>query len=198
MKEVMDDILSKFPKQNRVVVGIDGLSRSGKTTLVNNMCERVTEREVIVIHIDDFIVSRNKRYGTGYEEWFEYYYLQWDVSYLRDHLFDKVKQTSELTLQRYDEKSDTHTSYVQLIPENALVLIEGVFIQREEWRGYLEYVIYLECSRRARFERESEETKKNLKKFYNRYWKAEDYYFEKVDPVLHADFVLDNGTSPSK
>ena len=36
--------------------------------------------------------------------------------------------------------------------------------------------------------RESEETQKNLSKFQNRYWKAEDYYLESETPTGEGGF----------
>ena len=44
-----------------------------------------------IFHIDDHIVERNKRYHTGYEEWYEYYYLQWDIAYLQKKFFKSYK-----------------------------------------------------------------------------------------------------------
>lgn len=43
-----------------------------------------------------------------------------------------------------------------------------------------------------RFNRECEVTKTNLKKFLNRYWKAEDYYMEVETPLEQADIVIQN------
>ncbi len=45
-----------------------------------------------IFHIDDHIVERNKRYNTGFEEWYEYYYLQWDIEWLRQKFFQKLQK----------------------------------------------------------------------------------------------------------
>ncbi|MCA0987641.1 hypothetical protein LCM09_10085 [Alkalihalobacillus algicola] len=198
----LSTILSKVQKEKRIVIGIDGLSRSGKTTLVKKMRQGApcSDREIVVIHLDDYIEVRKARYNTGHEEWVEYYRYQWDVPYLRDQLFKKVKVASELKLKRYDEQSDSHFLEECPLPDAAIILIEGVFLQRIEWRDYFDYMIYLECPRGTRFLRESEETQKKLAKFNERYWKAEDYYLEQVAPKENADLVLNspyNGTSPS-
>ena len=44
------------------VVAIDGLSGAGKTTLVSHLNN---EPSVYVLHIDDYIVERDRRYETG-------------------------------------------------------------------------------------------------------------------------------------
>ena len=51
-------------------------------------------------------------------------------------------------------------------------------------------MVYLDCPRETRFLRESPETQKNLSKFKNRYWKAEDYYLETELPKDRADVVI--------
>jgi uridine kinase len=63
-----------------------------------------------------------------------------------------------------------------LIPNDCVVIIEGVFLQRKEWREFFDYIVYLDCPRETRFLREGEIVKGNIEKFRNRYWKAEDYY----------------------
>lgn len=190
----LSDIRFMLSKEKRVIIGIDGLSRSGKTTFVNKMRHEVNriDREILVLHLDDYIVARKERYNTSNEDWYEYYALQWDIHYLRDQLFKKVRVASTLRLQRYDEQSDSHTLEEISIHDAAVIVIEGVFLQRKEWRDYFDYVIYLDCPRRTRFLRESERTQKNLTKFQDRYWKAEDYYLMEQSPMENADVVINS------
>ncbi|MFZ3579156.1 hypothetical protein [Virgibacillus sp. DJP39] len=124
---------------------------------------------ICTFHIDDYIVERKRRYNTGYEEWYEYYHLQWDVKWLKDNLFKKLKTSKELCLLTYDNHSDAQNLQVVKIPETCLIIIEGVFLQRREWRSYYDYMIYLDCPRDKRFNRESGETQINIGKFRNRY-----------------------------
>ncbi len=55
----------------RFVLGIDGLSRLGKTTLVKQLEQKLKQKgaSFYIFHIDDHIVERNKRYHTKFEEW---------------------------------------------------------------------------------------------------------------------------------
>ncbi|WP_175989192.1 kinase [Bacillus sp. Marseille-Q1617] len=174
------------------VIGIDGLSRSGKTTYVNELGKMLEENhtDYMCLHMDDYIEKRNKRYNTGFEEWKEYYYLQWDVEYLRKNMFAKLKNFSRLTLQYYDNESDVHVSKTMKLPSSGVILIEGVFLQRKEWKGFFDYLIYLDCERETRFRRESEYTQTQTEKFKKRYWKAEDYYMKSVQPAANADYVI--------
>ena len=43
------------------------------------------------------------------------------------------------------------------IPIVGVIVIEGVFLQRKEWRDFFHYMVYLDCPRETRFLRESPE-----------------------------------------
>lgn len=184
--------IMKTHRENRFILGIDGLSRSGKTTFVANLKENMQQESIPfhIFHIDDHIVERNKRYDTGFEEWYEYYYLQWDIEWLRQKFFRKLQNETKLNLSFYNDEIDLCEMKKVQIPIVGVIVIEGVFLQRKEWRDFFHYMVYLDCPRETRFLRESEETQKNLSKFENRYWKAEDYYLETELPKDRADLVI--------
>jgi uridine kinase len=184
--------IMKKHKENRFILGIDGLSRSGKTTFVTNLKENMKQESIPfhIFHIDDHIVERNKRYHTGYEEWYEYYYLQWDIESLRQKFFQKLQTETKLNLPFYNNVIDSCEMKKVQIPIVGVIVIEGVFLQRKEWRDFFHYMVYLDCPRETRFLRESEETQKNLSKFENRYWKAEDYYLESETPQKRANLLI--------
>lgn len=184
--------IMKKHKENRFILGIDGLSRSGKTTFVTNLKENMKQESIPfhIFHIDNHIVERNKRYDTGFEEWYEYYYLQWDIEWLRQKFFRKLQNETKLNLPFYHDETDLCEMKKVQIPIVGVIVIEEVFLQRKEWRDFFHYMVYLDCPRETRFLRESPETQKNLLKFENRYWKAEDYYLETELPKDRADLVI--------
>lgn len=115
-------LLEKIPKieqGQKVVIGIDGLSRSGKTTIVRKIEQYIQEKNILfcVLHIDDYIVERERRYNTGHEEWYEYYKLQWDVEWLKENLFKKLKKSNELQLITYDNSSNVQKIHSVKIPQ---------------------------------------------------------------------------------
>jgi uridine kinase len=185
-------------QHDRFILGIDGLSRSGKTTLVNNLKEwlKTEGHPALIFHLDNYIEDRKKRYNTGNEEWYEYYSLQWDAEYLKQELFSKLHTEKELTLSFYDEQNDSHFLKHTSIPRKCLIIIEGVFLQRPEWKINLDYIVFLDCSREERFKREKEVTRQKMDKFKNRYWKAEDHYLETVRPLEGADLVISQPVQP--
>ena len=191
------NITNKIPKLEqgqRIILGIDGLSRSGKTTLTNKVVQHLKDKNIPVclFHIDDYIVEKKERYETGYEKWYEYYNLQWNVKWLKENLFQQLKKSKELQLLTYDYGSDTQRLEITEIPDTCVIIIEGVFLQRKDWRNFYDIIIYLESSREMRFNRESEATQSNIEKLQNRYWKAEDYYMKVETPLAQATLVIQN------
>ncbi|MFA2811419.1 hypothetical protein EXW39_15220 [Bacillus mycoides] len=182
----------KEHKDKRFIIGIDGLSRSGKTTLVKKLEENMKRNGISfhIFHIDDHITERNERYNTGFEEWYEYYNLQWDIDWLLRNLFQKLQSDIELELPFYHDGTDSCEMKEIQLPLVGVIIVEGVFLQRKEWRDFFHYMVYLDCSRETRFLRESPETQKNLSKFQSRYWKAEEYYWEAESPRDRADLVI--------
>lgn len=186
------NIISDQQGRPRFVLGIDGLSRSGKTTFADDLRELLiqNQKHVCLFHIDDYIVQRRKRYNTGYAEWHEQYHLQWDVKYLRENLFSKVRESHEITLQSYNLELDEQFQKTVCIPPACIIIIEGVFLQRPEWRGFFDYLVYFDCPRELRFSREDKSVQDNIEKFRNRYWKAEDYYLNSTHPVERSDMII--------
>ena len=189
--QLINAILSLHVRQ-RFILGIDGLSRSGKTTFAENLRDVLSQaqKDVCLFHLDDHIVDRTNRYNTGHEEWYEHYNLQWNVEYLRESLFTKVRKGGEVTTQFYNAELGQQLTKTVLIPSKCVVIIEGVFLQRSEWREFFDYLVYLDCPRDVRFNREQENTRRNIEKFRNRYWKAENHYLNFVRPLEHADMLI--------
>ncbi|WP_226584820.1 kinase [Halobacillus litoralis] len=183
----------KASKGQRLVVGIDGLSRSGKTSFVGQLMKDFHLDSIVVFHMDDLIVERSKRYGTGHAEWYEYYSLQWDVQWVRDEFLHSLKRDPKITVPVYKHELDIHKRKTYQLPDNGLIIVEGVFLQRKEWRDLFDFIVFLDCPRQTRFSREKESVQKMHQKFEQRYWKAEEHYLQVERPRRHADVVIDNG-----
>ncbi|TKD71255.1 kinase [Pseudalkalibacillus hwajinpoensis] len=189
---VFNHLLKNRKSAHPCIIGIDGLSRSGKTTFVRHFENELNQQSVryITFHIDDHIVERRRRYNTGNEEWVEYYYLQWDIEWLKNNFFKKMKKQTRLQLPYYNQLDDVQVLQSVDIGEVEFIIVEGVFLQREEWRPAFDTVLFLDCNKERRFARENERTRKEIEKFQNRYWKAEEHYIRKVNPLDQADLIV--------
>lgn len=180
------------------IVGIDGLGGAGKTIYASEIYHYISQRVPIsVIHLDDHIVQRNKRYNTGHPEWYEYYYLQWDIERLTKELFSRLHNNpKEINLPFYSMKDDSITHKKIDVHPQGITIIEGVFLQRNEWREYFDFVIYLTCPFEVRKERVLTrdayigDNSEVLDKYKKRYWLAEEYYLKNINPQKRANLVV--------
>ncbi|WP_404443169.1 hypothetical protein LG307_14215 [Sutcliffiella horikoshii] len=188
----ISNLISLAKSDQRYILAIDGLSRSGKTTFVEHLSKHLKKEdtEFFIFHIDDYIVNRSQRYNTGFEEWYEYFYLQWDVEWLRNNFFEKHRDCNHVELPYYNNATDCYETRTIKLPKVGLFIIEGVFLQRHEWKDCYNQILFLDCPREKRFASESEATKLNREKFKKRYWKAEEYYTNTFSPLNNADIII--------
>lgn len=97
-----------------------------------------------------------------------------------------------MNLPFYDNTSDTQNIRVINLPPTCLIVIEGVFLQRKEWKDIYDYTLYIDCSREERFSREHKNVQNNIEKFIKRYWKAEEYYINTEYPEKQANLIIRN------
>lgn len=194
--EIVNQFQQRTLKNRPYLIGIGGLSGAGKTSLVNQLESELKHLcKIVVIHIDDLIVKRNNRYNTGYEEWYEYYYLQWDVELLTEVLFKGISNHTELTLPFYEKSIDKMIHKTISLTPDSIILMEGVFLQRKEWKGFYDCTIFIDCPREIRYERVRKrdkyigDTHEILDKYKRRYWLGEDHYLKMENPIESANKV---------
>lgn len=198
MEDLIRQIENRYKQhdQNRpFIIALDGLSGSGKTTLVHQLKSNFDN--TLIIHIDDHVVENTKRYNTGHEEWFEYYHLQWDPIYLRDNLFKKLNNNhSDIHLMFYEREKDTLKNKSIELTSKSIVIVEGIFLLRKEWKDFYDYIVFLDCPQEIRHERALDRDayigsfEERLRKYKERYWIAEDYYMDTEKPMKQAHYIL--------
>lgn len=195
---VHEQFQSRTYHNRPLLIGVDGLGGAGKTTFVEEVKRKLKEEHCLVevIYLDDHIVEKEKRYDTGHPEWYEYVHLQWDSSELVNCLFTPLHQGNCLNLPFYDKVTDSITYKKMDVLANRIVLIEGIFLQRNEWRQFFDSVIFLNCPFEVRKERVLTRDayigndQERLKKYTERYWPGEQHYLETIDPINRADLVI--------
>ncbi|PIC70108.1 uridine kinase [Sporosarcina sp. P16b] len=200
--ETAETLYNQFlnrPNKNRpLIVGLDGLGGAGKTTFVKMVKQKLKgyNCKVNIVHLDDHIVEKNKRYHTGYEEWYEFYYLQWDIDGLLNTFLKSLYNSEHLHLSFYDKSTDSISNRQVDVLAGSIVLIEGIFLQRKEWKIFFDYVIFLNCPFELRKERVLNrdsyigEYQDRLKKYTERYWLGEKHYLDTINPYSIADLVI--------
>ncbi|MEK5037535.1 uridine kinase [Sporosarcina sp. FSL K6-3457] len=178
-----------------LLIGIDGLGGSGKTTYALNLLGQL--KNAIVIHLDDFVHTREVRYNDQFEEWYCYYHVQWRYDYLIEKLLKPLKSGLAVrdAIELYDKPTDSYRMRIFDIPVGATVIVEGIFLQRPELRGYFDKVIYLETNQETRMARALDRdsyiggSEDIIRHYEQRYFPAEDIYVEQCNPLEMADAV---------
>lgn len=193
-----DQFLNRSKKDRALIVGVDGLGGAGKTTFTRRVEQELIEADynVNIFHLDDHIVEMSKRYQTGHEEWYEYYYLQWDIKGIITNLLEPLHNCHHTLLPFYDKSTDSISTKRIDIVANSIVLIEGVFLQRKEWRNFFDFIVFVDCPFELRQQRVLNrdsyigDFQVRFKKYSERYWVGEKHYIKTVKPASIADLVI--------
>lgn len=81
------------------------------------------------------------------------------------------------------------------MPTSAIIIVEGVFLQRKQWRSYFDFKIFLDCTQELWFKRVLGrdvylvDYQARVNKYKRRYWLAEDYDLNEERPIENADYI---------
>lgn len=191
-------------KTHPVRVGIDGPDGSGKTILRSELAAVLRERgaDVVEATVDDFHYPQAIRYAMGRDSWEGYWAGAFDYAHLITDLLGPLGPRGNLN---YRTKSHDLTADLPIDGEwldaspDAILLVDGVLLQRRELIGSLDLVIYVDVPFEEAYKRlavregfpTDPEARSNL-----RYTETQRHYLRTCTPVDRADIVVDN-TDPA-
>lgn len=201
MNTLINLILSHKNVGSPLVVGINGIDTSGKTMFSKNLEKHLQalNYEVQMIHIDDFHNPKSIRY-SGEDEVSNYFYQSFDYNRLISEILNPMKYEKKLskTYMALNLETDKHDlERIYKVTPNTIVILEGVFILRDEIRGFLDFSIFLSVP----FEIVKERARKRdvpmygeeiLEKYDNKYIPTQKKYLEMFPPEILADIIIDN------
>ena len=200
MEKIINAVKQLVSQEKTILVGIDGLGGSGKSTISEVIKELLIKEGIntVLLHIDDFIHPRTVRYNNNFEEWECYSYLQWRYDYLIKEVIKPIKKGRSVSgeIEIYDKENDSYIMQRIDVPLGSVVIIEGVFLQRKELFGIFDYVVYIDVSEQERLERVIKRDKyigdesEIKEKYENRYFPAERNYINTYSPHDKADIVI--------
>lgn len=189
-----------YDPKRTVIIGIDGLGGAGKSTVSESIVTAFSDGDVhiAVIHIDDLIHPKAVRYNNEVSEWECYYFLQWRYDYLIGEIIKPVRSGMPFhkNIELYDKDNDSYILSDTEIPVGSIVIIEGIFLQREELENVFDAVIYIDVPEETRLSRVLERDgyignrEQIAEKYRRRYFPAEHYYCKHCSPAEKADFVI--------
>jgi uridine kinase len=189
-----------------LLVGIDGVDASGKTTLANQLADllsgRPADASVIRSSIDGFHHPRVRRHRRGRESAVGYYLDTFDYDAVRTELLEPLSDSGgrKYRVGTFDLAADAPTDSAAIdVPEHVVLIADGVFLQRPELRRFWTLVVFLHCSfdeviRRARVrDLANFQDGDHLERTYKgRYIPGQQIYIDQCAPAINADIVIDN------
>lgn len=188
----MRDKIAALMSQNlRTVIGIDGMSSSGKSTLARELAEEFGGE---VIHMDDFFLPAELRTTERLKE------PGGNVHYERfeREVALKIREGSSFDYGIFDctEMAVTHMRHID---NKSLLIVEGAYCLRPEFRDLYDLKVFMKIDEvsqiRRILERDGEE---KAEMFKNRWIPLENAYFEAMEAEAAADVVMMNASIVSE
>jgi uridine kinase len=190
-------------------IAVDGVDAAGKTTLADALVPLIEQcgRPVIRASVDNFQRPRVVRYARGSLSPDGYYEDAFDDAALRGALLDPLGPHGDrrYRTQMFDyRRNEPIDAPLQVAPANAVVLVDGVFLQRPELNGCWDLVVFLdvpfEVSLARALERDAAlfgSTEVVHERYARRYIPAQQRYLAECRPREGADIVIENA-DPSR
>ena len=197
-------VADALPDHDRpLLVVVDGGDGAGKTWFADDLATVLTERDRVVVRasVDDFHHPRAHRHAlgrTGETVWSR----SFDYRALRRELLDPwcTGAGSAYRCRHHDLATDTQLDEPpETVPEHGVLVVDGVFAQREELRGCWDLVVWLEVADEERVRRMAARDGVPADVSHpdqRRYLDAQRIYRDAADPLDSADLVVDN-TDPA-
>ncbi|MGH8794238.1 MAG: uridine kinase [Stackebrandtia sp.] len=187
-------------EHERVLVGVDGPDAAGKTTLADALADAV-DGPVLRASIDDFHQPHEVRRRRGGLSAEGYYRDAFDYLALRGECLIPFRDgASKARTAKYDLRAESACDARAVeIPRRAVLVVDGVFLLREQLRDMWTLSVYLRLSPEETLRRA---TRRDLelfgsseeieRRYHARYLPGQELYRAEADPEAAAHVVVDN------
>lgn len=202
-RELLESLVAEFLhnyRHGRTTIAIDGPDGAGKTTFADDLATAFERagHAVFRASMDDFHQPRELRYRAGRHSAEGYYRDAFDYSLFRRVLLEPFKMggSTGFQLRAFDLQRDVPVESAWVTgPADAILIVDGVFLNRFELRGVWNWSLWLDATAKVRLARmvardgadPSAKAASNL-----RYSDAQALYVRDAHPNTTADAIVDN------
>jgi len=188
-KQTFDDLAQVIAglssKHRQKLIGIDGGGGAGKSTFAKHLQSALHNAEVI--HIDDFYIGPwDKRLEhTDYVvnpmfDWQRY----------KSEVLDRIQRDEQVTYHIYDWH-EHNTNKIATVPQDAVVLVEGVYTIQKSFAAVYDYKIWIEADMDLRLQKALGRDGEHMRFLWEEDWlPVERNYIAKDNPVSRADLIV--------
>ena len=202
-RELLESLVTEFAHhygKGRTSLAVDGPDGAGKTRFADDLALafRRADFEVFRASVDDFHRPRELRYLQGKYSAEGYYRDAFDYSLLRRALLEPFRMggSTGFQLRGFDLERDIPMEMDWVTgPADAILIVDGVFLQRAELRGMWNYSIWLDAPLDVRLGRMAERDGASLDpeaESNQRYIGAQRLYVRDTNPNTTASAIVDN------
>lgn len=203
--DVCEQVVGATPAPGRaVLVGVDGVDGSGKTTFAARLTAAYDEvgRRALVVHADDFLNPKRVRYRLGRSSPEGFFLDSIDLAALRAKVLDPVKNgESSIVLRHFDHNTDKPVlQSPTVINSESVVVVEGMFLHRDEVHEVWDYSVFLDVAFAVSVRRMAERDGSHPDPEHpsnQRYVQGQNLYLGSCSPTSRASVVIDNSGQQS-
>ena len=194
-------LVSGTPRLDRpVLVAVDGVDGSGKTTFAGRLAEAYgrVSRPVHIVHLDDYLNPRAVRYRLGRDSPEGYVTDTYNLAAFREHVLLPLGAGGNRTIipRWFDLHRDAPVATEPVdVPDDAVVIIEGMFLHRDDlWQAwdvsvFLNVPFDVSVARMARRDGTSPDPDNPDNR---RYVDGQRIYLSECSPADRATYVIEN------
>lgn len=198
--------LSAAVCSRRVLVAIDGVDGSGKTTMAIELASRIggLGRSVVLIHVDDFMHLKQVRHRRGRTSPLGYFLDSYDYEALIAKALRPLGPSGDGRYQAgiTDRNLDVRVEFPVLsAPERAVVIVEGLFLLRDELFEFWDYSIFVASDRQSALQRKSARDGLIVdpnRPLGRRYLDGQKLYLDSCQPHERATWLFDPSSNPRR
>ncbi|AZR73460.1 hypothetical protein BBF96_08735 [Anoxybacter fermentans] len=196
--------ITSIKAEKPLLIAIDGVDTSGKTTLSKHIVTSLKNKgySIIQASIDGFHNPRDKRYRLGSKSPEGYYRDSFNYDALIQCLLNPLseKGNRKYITAVYDFKTESEVEQEpKIATEDSILIMEGVFLLRSELYQYWDYKVFLHVD----FEQVIQRAKKRDQylfgseeeieiRYRSKYIPGQQIYLYESDPYEKASIVIDN------
>lgn len=182
------------------MVAVDGVDGSGKTTFADLLASEFIRRGrvALTVHMDDFLNPRAIRHRMGRTSPDGFFLDTYDLEAFATNVLEPLRpgDTRVIVPRAFDVRTDSPVEDAPvLVPPNAVVIVEGMFLHRDELVAQWDVSVFLNVPFTITASRMAQRDGTNPDPDHpsmSRYVEGQRIYLAKCRPAERATYVIDN------